>query len=84
MKNFDLDRHEQYRRAKLRIGSDKVHNDLYHQYTFENRWTLFGKYYGTPIDQLPETYLNWLIKNISGKYKEYAEKELYRRKQSNT
>jgi type II secretory pathway predicted ATPase ExeA len=82
MRDIDLERNEKNRRAKLRIGSYQIHNDLYHQYTLENRWTLFGKYYGTPINQLPESYLNWLIKNISGKYKEFAEKELYRRKKS--
>ena len=71
---------EQRRRALARIGSDQVHNDLYHNFNQENRWTLFGKYYGTKIDELPQSYLTWIIENRQDKYKEFAEKEFYRRK----
>ena len=76
----DFERSERYRRAKARMGSDQVHNDLYHKFNQENRWTLFGKYYGTPISQLPKSYLEWVMKNLNGKYKEFAEKEFYSRK----
>jgi hypothetical protein len=71
---------EQKRREKARIGSEQIHNDLYHSYKKENRWTLFGKYYGTEIDKLPQSYLTWIIENRQDKYKELAEKEFYRRK----
>jgi hypothetical protein len=71
---------EQKRREKARIGSEQIHNDLYHKYNQENRWTLFGKHYGTEIDKLPQSYLTWIIENRQGKYKELAEKEFYRRK----
>jgi hypothetical protein len=81
---YDFERQEKRRRERARMGSEQVHNDLYHKFNQENRWSLFGKHYGTPIDQLPQSYLEWLAKNISGKYKEYAEKELFRRKSSNT
>lgn len=72
--------YEQKRRAMARVGSEQVHNDLYHKYTQENRWTLFGKYYGTLINELPQSYLSWIIENRQGKFKELAEKELFRRK----
>jgi uncharacterized protein (DUF3820 family) len=49
-------------------------------YKTENKWTLFGKHYGTPIDKLPQSYLIWIIENIQGKHKELAEKEIFRRK----
>ena len=75
-----FERDEQRRRAKARIGSEKVHTDLYHMYKAENKWTLFGKHYGTPIDKLPQSYLIWIIENIQGKHKELAEKEVFRRK----
>jgi len=78
------EKHEKIRRAKDRMGSQQVHNDLYHKFKQENRWTMFGKYYGTSIDQLPQSYLLWVINNINGKYKEFADKELYRRKSTNT
>ncbi len=71
---------EQKRRAKARIGSEQVHNDLYHKFNQENRWTLFGKYYGTEIEKLPQSYLLWITENRQGKYKELAEKEIFRRK----
>ena len=80
MRDYDLERSEKSRRARARMGSETVHNDLYHNFNRENRWTLFGKYYGTPIDQLPQSYLGWITENITGKYKEFAEKELHRRK----
>ena len=80
----DLERQHMRRKAKDRIGSDQVHNDLYHKFTQENRWTLFGKHYGIPLEQLPQSYLIWVINNLNGKYKEFAEKEFYRRKSSNT
>jgi hypothetical protein len=78
------EKYEQKRRAKARMGSDQVHQDLYYKFKQENRWTMFGKYYGTPIDQLPQSYLVWVTENLNGKYKEFAEKELFRRKSSNT
>jgi len=75
---------EKRRRERARMGSEQIHNDLYHMFSQENRWTLFGKYYGTPIGNLPKSYLEWVIKNLSGKHKEFAEKEFYRRKSTNT
>jgi len=71
---------EQKRRALARIGSEQVHNDLHHHYNRETRWGLFGKYYGTEIDKLPQSYLIWIMENRKDKYKELAEKEFYRRK----
>jgi hypothetical protein len=80
----ELKRRELRQRAKDRMGSSQVHNDLYHQFKQENRWTMFGKHYGTPLEQLPQSYLIWVINNLNGKYKEFAEKEFYRRKSTNT
>ena len=82
--DYDIERSEKRRRERARMGSEQVHNDLYYKYKQENRWTMFGKYYGTPISDLPKSYLEWVIKNLNGKYKEFAEKEFYRRKSTNT
>jgi len=43
-------------------------------------WALQGKYYGTSIKNLPTNYLFWILDNHStGKYREQAEGEIYRR-----
>jgi hypothetical protein len=47
-------------------------------------WSLKGKHYGKSIKSLSVDYLGWVIDNITGIHRELAEKELYRRYNSNT
>jgi hypothetical protein len=82
MYNGRFEKSEKRRRERARMGSEQVHNDLYHMFKQTDRWTLFGKHYGTPINELSLSYLEWVMGNLQGKHKEIAEKEFYRRKNS--
>lgn len=45
-----------------------------------NLWALKGKYYGVPLNKLPDDYLMWVLKNIDGLFGDIATNEIVRRK----
>lgn len=59
---------------------DRQRKGDFYIFVKNNLWALKGKYYGVPLNKLPDNYLYWVIKNLEGLFSDMATNEIVRRK----